>query len=263
MSFFSFRNIFLLSGLIFSGSGFADNHVSIEVRSSSYSYPFHVQFREAPRLNEVILASSKIIYQRGEKSGHQSDLIFWSGAGLFQKKPDANLTYLRDQSLVDLKNFMQTSIERAYFESFSSFVQFIEQSYFQPRLPLIIDLDQNQLSHTANPRIEEAHTLLLPKKPTSVLVLGAISETTRLPYRSTEDVTFYLDQVQLLSHWGLDEIVVIEPSGKINTVPFAYWNAQSHIPMPGSMIYVPYSSVFQSYQTFNTRIPRLLQHRVI
>ncbi len=143
-----------------------------------------------------------------------------------------------------------------------SLSQFIASSTFKERLHVPLDQDIYLAGSKTNPLLNGNMTLLLPSKPTSVTVLGAVAKPTTLPFNALASADDYIDQASPVNTFGPSEVTVSQRDGSTAYHKVAYWNHIHEHVAPGALIFVPFQRLPWSVSELNQNISRLLQHWV-
>lgn len=127
-----------------------------------------------------------------------------------------------------------------------------------------LDPDVIRLRDGANRKLSGDYSLYGQVKPTSVYVFGVVTPTGSQPFQTSHDVADYLQTHQRLSGAEKNYAWVISPEGQSELAPVAYWNRRHVEVMPGSVIYVGFSSwaLPSAFQDINEEIVSLLTHRI-
>ncbi|WP_230492765.1 capsule biosynthesis GfcC family protein [Martelella alba] len=127
-----------------------------------------------------------------------------------------------------------------------------------------MDPDVIRLEPGADYALSGDYTVYALAKPSSVRLFGVLTGTGSEPYQVGKDVSDYLVGHERLS--GADKSVawLITPDGRARSVPVAYWNRRHNEALPGSVIYVGFSSwsLPGDYRDVNDQIVTLLTHRI-
>ncbi|MBT9432152.1 capsule biosynthesis GfcC family protein [Candidatus Sodalis endolongispinus] len=127
-----------------------------------------------------------------------------------------------------------------------------------------LDPDWIRLHAEANRRLSGEYSVYTLSRPTSIQVVGVTTPAGPQPYQPGRDVAEYLQTHQRLSGAEKNVVWVIQPDGKTEKVPVAYWNHRHVEVAPGSIIYVGFSSwsLPRAYRDVNEQIVSLLTHRI-
>lgn len=127
-----------------------------------------------------------------------------------------------------------------------------------------LDPDYVRIKTRANPPLQGEYTLWVGPPPTSVTVVGLVSQPGKKPFTPGRDVVSYLDEMSLLSGAEKSDAWLIYPNGRTEKVPVAYWNRRHVEPMPGSVIFVGFAPGLwgDRYEVLNADILHSLTHRI-
>lgn len=127
-----------------------------------------------------------------------------------------------------------------------------------------LDPDVIRIRPRANVPLQGEYSLWVGPQPSTITVVGLISQPGRKIFTPGRDVGGYLDDMDLLSGAERSYAWVIYPDGTTQKVPVAYWNKRHVEPMPGSVIFVGFGdSLWTSkWETLNADILRSLTHRI-
>ncbi|MGF1689457.1 capsule biosynthesis GfcC family protein [Photobacterium japonica] len=130
-----------------------------------------------------------------------------------------------------------------------------------------LDYDAVRITPALNPLITQSITLVLPPKPTHVLVVGAVKQPGFFPWQPRQDVDSYVSQADVATH-GMSqadnsEAIVIQPDGTVETHAFAYWNHQHQDIAPGATVYLPFADLPRDAASLNDEIVHLLRNRAL
>ncbi len=193
---------------------------------------------------------------------YQAEPIFWQGAGLFIDA--CQIHKAKQKALADLKSLASAwKNKQEKYNSIQSLITFISNSFFQQRIFTPLEPDLFLLEMIPNPLINQNAFIILPKRPSSITLVGAINQTTSLLFKATKTAAEYYADTDALFSYGINALTLISPNGSLSKSKIAYWNNTKESLLPGSLLYVPYSNLPAPYSHINTSIPELLQHRVL
>lgn len=260
-----------------------ENTLNVNVITSHENISQHkLTFEGKPRLFEVIERGAGIVretwrenqsqvHRENTNLQHNSDPIFWGGAGLFSNVRDNNAIRILEgetrEKLRALSREWERESEKR--EAVLSLLAFIENSSFKPRLFLTLDLDTFLTGNNGkewlntNPLLGEDLILLLPSRLPYVWVLGAVKSSQQVSFSPMKQTHAYIDEAQTLYWFGSSTVSVIQPDGHLENHAVAYWNKAPNNVAPGGMVFVPFKGLPSALASLNQDIPSLLQHRVI
>lgn len=127
-----------------------------------------------------------------------------------------------------------------------------------------LDPDYVRVASGANPPLEGEYSLWTGPQPTTITVVGLVSQPGKKAFTPGRDVVSYLDEMSVLSGGDKSYAWVIYPNGDTQKVPVAYWNRRHVEPMPGSVIFVGFAPDLwgSRNETLNADIIDSLTHRI-
>ncbi|ASV53597.1 YjbG polysaccharide synthesis-related protein [Lelliottia jeotgali] len=127
-----------------------------------------------------------------------------------------------------------------------------------------LDPDKVRVVENGNPTLEGEYSLWIAPQPTTVTVMGLVSNPGEKPFTPGRDLASYLDDQSLLAGAERSYAWVVYPDGRTQKAPVAYWNKRHIEPMPGSVIFVGFADHFwtKAYDGLNTDILHSLTHRI-
>ncbi|OAN13527.1 hypothetical protein A3K86_13140 [Photobacterium jeanii] len=186
--------------------------------------------------------------------------IYWLQAAIFTQPLEQE-----KQGLLDLISAQQNNFKQAdeRFLALKKLHQFIASSHFARREKLSLDYDQVRIQPNANPLLSGALTLQLPARPHQVFVLGAVKNSGAVTWEERKSADDYLEQAETISASDNNTAIVIQPDGRIESHPVAYWNSRYHAIAPGAIIYLPFTGWFSDFEQVNQMVVELLKERVL
>ncbi|WP_347907630.1 capsule biosynthesis GfcC family protein [Pseudomonas grandcourensis] len=125
-------------------------------------------------------------------------------------------------------------------------VRLAEQVRHMPvtgRQVAVLDPVAVEVGFARNIRLDDGDRLIYPLRVDEVEVLGAVTESCRLPYQPLQEARDYLQGCTPLEDADADYLWLIQPNGVSRRVGIAHWNRESgQIPAAGSKILVPVKS---------------------
>ncbi|POZ15424.1 hypothetical protein C3Z09_15040 [Lelliottia aquatilis] len=127
-----------------------------------------------------------------------------------------------------------------------------------------LDPDKVRVVENGNPPLEGEYSLWIAPQPTTVTVMGLVSNPGEKPFTPGRDLASYLDDQSLLAGAERSYAWVVYPDARTQKAPVAYWNKRHIEPMPGSVIFVGFADHFwtKAYDGLNTDILHSLTHRI-
>lgn len=186
--------------------------------------------------------------------------IYWLQAAIFTQPLEQ-----KKQGLLDLLSAQQNNFKQAdeRFLALKKLHQFIASSHFARREKLSLDYDQARIQPSANPFLSGTLTLQLPARPHQVFVLGAVKNSGTVTWQERKSANDYLIQAEAISASDNNTAIVIQPDGRIENHPVAYWNSHNHAIAPGAIIYLPFAGWFSDFEQLNQTVVELLKERVL
>ncbi|EOD81609.1 YjbG polysaccharide synthesis-related protein [Grimontia indica] len=226
---------------------------------------YQVTFDGAPRVSQVVSQGATVVRANANNIlAHNTDTIFWQGAGLFDAANSADISTLKarvENQLGSLKERWQDDAEKL--GAVSALSEFLASSTFASRISVTLDEDFYLAGSKVNPLVRGDLVLLLPARPNNVWVTGAVTQTTDADFSPVYIADDYLETAETLNTFGISEVSVVQPNGELETHPVAYWNEVPKNVAPGAVIFVPFQGLPSELSSLNRDIPRLLQHRVM
>lgn len=112
-----------------------------------------------------------------------------------------------------------------------------------------------QVQPQANPVLAHGDTLVVPSRPASIRVMGAVAAECSLKHEPLRDARDYLRDCALSDAADPDDLYVIQPDGNVQQLGIAAWNrSDPQAIAPGGTLYVPLdkSSVRKVDERFNS-----------
>ncbi|WP_025675198.1 capsule biosynthesis GfcC family protein [Salinivibrio socompensis] len=186
-----------------------------------------LSFTQPPRLSEAVLT----VTQAQQRS---LDDIYWPAAGLYQQQSEkarqiADLQPVRHQIAVNTSKAKQ---------QWQALYNTLTQLSVAERVAGSINPDTTRITPDINPILNGSWHLQLPKRPTTVTVLGAVNQPGDYPWNERQAARDYIQQAKTET-FGVSQVWVISPIGDRTQHPVAYWNNQHRDILPGSVIYLP------------------------
>jgi hypothetical protein len=211
-----------------------------------------------PRLVQVIQDSLSNTNLSSEQPNPLS--IYWLGAALYDVSTEAALLSQQQQVLNALKTQYSDMGNPNNIQALKTLSTWIANNKFLRREFILLDYDAIRLKEELNPLLQGKYLLTLPSKPQDVLVLGAVTQNGPQPFVVRQNASQYIENAMPLKASENSFAWLIQPDGKIEKYPIAYWN-QQHIDIaPGAIIYVDFDGVRDNEQKLNQQILELIRH---
>ena len=108
------------------------------------------------------------------------------------------------------------------------------------RLRLMLERRLMQAQPLANPPAGSGDRILIPRRPQTVHLIGALQAPCELPHDPLMDAPEYLAQCPVSAAADADTLYVVQPDGLVQTLGVAAWNrADPQAVAAGGTIYVP------------------------
>ncbi|MGF1703704.1 capsule biosynthesis GfcC family protein [Photobacterium makurazakiensis] len=184
--------------------------------------------------------------------------VYSTGAGLFTQFPHpekSNVLYQLEQLSLQADEDDKV-VYQALYQALSE--QPIGLRIFTP-----LDYDMVRIERAANPLITQDISLVLPRRPSTVLVLGAVSKPDVVAWQPRKTAEYYLGHVGSSRLANNSVATVIQPDGQLETHTIAYWNKNHRDIAPGATVYLGFSSLPSGYRSLNDEIINLLRNRAL
>tara|TARA_R110002050_G_scaffold98194_2_gene204105 strand:+ start:1703 stop:2479 length:777 start_codon:yes stop_codon:yes gene_type:complete len=217
-----------------------------------------LQYDQAPRLVQVIKDSLKNSHQFATQNKPQH--IYWLAAGLYDFSTESEFQQTQLQVIAALKTRYEDIDKPNNILALNTLSAWLNDNKFIKREFIPLDYDSIRLKEELNPRLQGRYLLTLPHKPEHVMVLGAVVKNGQQPFVIRQDASEYLNKAMPLNDSEDNFAWLIQPDGKLERYPIAYWN-QHHIDIaPGAIIYLDFQGVRDNEQWLNQQVLELLRH---
>jgi hypothetical protein len=131
------------------------------------------------------------------------------------------------------------------------------------RLPATLDPDLVRIRPENNPRLQGEYRLVLPARPTTLMVLGLINGNPRPSLKPKQVIADYVD-AECLPSGDCARGYLIQNDGTIEKVGLEYWNRQHREADPGAVLFIGFDNdqLPEQYRNLNSRIAHLLTNRI-
>ena len=236
--------ITLLNLCIFSSALHAQ--VTLTWQNHTQTYP------QAIRLTEALMPLMQPAYgNSGDTAdGFSSNVIsniYWPTAALYetQESKVAPLEAQRRSLIEKLTTLHQrfTNDDRALLSAIDQLTQVVNSWQLGKRSPIEIGLDLARIQPPKNPLLTEGdYTLSAKPRSDKVFITGAVNQTRVVAHQAYQDVSQYVPASERIDKANQDYVYVIQADGRVIFAPTAYWNKQHQEVMPGSLLFVPFST---------------------
>ncbi|MGF1726756.1 capsule biosynthesis GfcC family protein [Photobacterium nomapromontoriensis] len=237
--------------------------------ATSQTPALRLTYPSAVRMEQVLTDSIGHLSQLPVSANIHNQPIYWLGAGLYRHVPHpdkaAVLTSL--EQLSSQLSADQSSSHAHDIAVIQALQQTLSALTIGERIFTPLDYDMVRITPSANPLISQSVTLVLPPRPTDIIVLGAVEKPGAQPWLPRQATDFYLSQAQPSSQ-GITQAAnsyatVIQPDGHVESHPIAYWN-QNHLDIaPGATVYLNFADLPRQFATLNDEIITLLRNRAL
>ncbi|MCD8557699.1 MAG: capsule biosynthesis GfcC family protein [Shewanella xiamenensis] len=233
--------------------------------STSASNPPQLQitYPSAIRVGQAVQDGLTQLPLYNQPTKNEAVAIYWLGASLLDIKNTAALEATRQQVLQQLATMGEQIDNGNYIAKLSKLAQFLRTIKLGQRINQPLDLDLIRITDAYNPVIDGDFLLVLPPRPTTVTVVGAVAQTGEQLWQSRASSKDYLKHAGLLENAETSFVWIIQPDGNAIRQPIAYWNYQAQDIAPGATLFVEFSSLFDGYANLNENIIELLKNRTL
>ncbi|PSW19500.1 polysaccharide synthesis [Photobacterium sanctipauli] len=225
------------------------------------------------RIEQVLadsFANSALLLEKGQTSNDvgsnakskveaiQSNDIYWLGAGLYTGFPHPDKALVINQ--LEQLALQSNNNDKAIYIALS---QALTQLTIGERIFTPLDYDVVRITPSANPLVNQDVSLVLPKRPQSVYVLGAVAKPGDIPWQTRLNADGYIAHTQPSSLGDNSVATVIQPDGTVESHSIAYWNQNHQDIAPGAIVYLGFSSLPSGYRSLNDEIINILRNRAL
>lgn len=225
--------------------------------STNQDAQVQLNYPTAVRIEQIVQDGLQQLPAYNKTTNKEVVPIYWLGAALLDIQNTAALETKRQQVLSQLAKIGQVKDDSAYI------AQLIRSLQLGQRVMQSMDIDLIRINDSYNSLIDGRFLLVLPPRPSTVTVLGAVAQTGDLAWQGQKTSKDYLKQAGLLDNAETSFVWIIQPDGKAIKQPIAYWNHQEQDIAPGASLYVEFSSLFDDYTQLNENIVELLRNRAL
>lgn len=234
--------------------------------SSNQDAQVELLYPTSIRLDKVVLDGLQQLQIHNKNNHKEITPIYWLGAALLDIQNTAALEAKRKETLSQLAQMGQAaddSIYTAKLAKLAKLAQFLRQIKLGQRVMQPLHPDLIRINDSYNPLIDGRFELILPQRPTTVLVMGAVAKAGSFEWQVNKNSKDYLAKAIPLENADNSFVWIVQPDGKALKQPIAYWNAQAQDIAPGAVLYVEFSDLVEDYSTLNANIIELLRNRAL
>ncbi len=150
---------------------------------------------------------------------------------------------------------LQKSARPAIAQAAARLAQWLEEHPATGRVRQSIDPRLMQVQPQANPVLAHGDTVVVPMRPATIRVMGALLAECRLKHEPLRDALDYLRDCATSEAADRDDLYVIQPDGQVQKLGIAPWNrSDPQAVAPGGTLYVPldHSSTHLVDEDFNS-----------
>jgi len=135
---------------------------------------------------------------------------------------------------------LQKSTRPAIAQAATKLAQWLEEHPATGRVRQSIDPRLMQVQPQANPVLAHGDTVVVPMRPATIRVMGAVLAECRLKHEPLRDALDYLRDCPISEAADRDDLYVIQPDGHVRKLGIALWNrSDPQAVAPGGTLYVP------------------------
>ncbi len=252
----------LLVSSVFLQSVEANTQLSVST-SASHTPQLHITYPTAIRVGQAVQDGLTQLPLYNQTIKNEATPIYWLGAALLDTKNTAALEVARKQILQQLADMGEQADNSNDIAKLAKFSQFLRNLKLGLRVNQPLDLDLIRITDAYNPVIDGDFLLVLPPRPTTVTVVGAVAQTGEQAWQSRASSKDYLNQAGLLDDAENSFVWIIQPDGNAIKQPIAYWNHQAQDIAPGAILFVEFTALFDDHAELNNNIIELLKNRAL
>ena len=231
--------------------------------STNQDAQVQLNYPTAVRIEQIVQDGLQQLPTYNKTTNKEVVPIYWLGAALLDIQNTAALETKRQQVLTLLSKMGKAKDDSTYIAKLAKLAQFIRNLKLGQRVVQPLDIDLIRINDSYNSLIDGRFLLVLPPRPSTVTVLGAVAQSGDLAWQGQKTSKDYLKQVGILDNAETSTVWIIQPDGKAIKQPISYWNHQEQDIAPGASLYVEFSSLFDDYTQLNENIVELLRNRTL
>ncbi|CCN37741.1 conserved hypothetical protein [Vibrio nigripulchritudo SO65] len=120
------------------------------------------------------------------------------------------------------------------------------------------DFDELRLKPELNPLLSGRYDLYVSPRKNTVEILGYVKNSGVLSMASNQDLSQYLESIDVLKSGNLDELYIIHSDGTVIKTELGYWQPKRYYLSPGAKIFVG----SEDNPNLNKEIAELLRYAV-
>lgn len=240
-------SVALIASLLLPASSFLaaaqDAPVATQVQvTGAVSTPGTFDIPSGGRLADALIAA------------HPTDDAYLTGSLFLRESARAAQRRLRVGIAHDLQE-LQKSSRPSIAQAAISLAQWLEEHPATGRVRQSINPRLMQVQPQANPVLAHGDTVVVPARPATIRVMGAVLAECQLKHDPLRDARDYLRDCATTDAAEPDDLYVIQPDGNVQQLGIAAWNrSDPQAVAPGGTLYVPLekSSVRKVDESFNS-----------
>ena len=252
----------LLVGSLFLPAVEANTQLAVSTTASN-TPQLQITYPSAIRVGQAVQDGLTQLPLYNQPTKNEAVAIYWLGAALLDIKNTAALEATRQQVLQQLATMGEQIDNGNYIAKLSKLAQFLRTIKLGQRINQPLDLDLIRITDAYNPVIDGDFLLVLPPRPTTVTVVGAVAQIGEQAWQSRASSKDYLKHAGLLNNAENSFVWIIQPDGNAIKQPIAYWNYQAQDIAPGAILFVEFSELFADHAKLNNNIIELLKNRAL
>lgn len=229
-------------------------------QSASATKTLTLEYSQPVRLVQVVEDSLANISKLVSQNDIQPQPIYWLSAGLYDLSTATAVENQQQQVLHLLSNQDSNKNKPQNIQAMKALSDWIMVNEFAKREAIVLDFDSIRLKEELNPLISGHYLFSLPTKPEYVMVLGAVEKNGKQPFRVRQNATKYLDWALPIDDSDNSFAWLIQPDGKVEHYPIAYWNNHHTDIAPGAIIYLEFRGAQENEQVLNQQVIELLKY---
>ncbi|ELR63786.1 YjbG polysaccharide synthesis-related protein [Photobacterium marinum] len=238
--------------------------IEVQVTASAqYNQHLKLSYPAPVRLQQVLADSIANLQQlplppkHNQKKGN-TDQIYWPGAALLTARSNPE-----QKAVLAKLNTLSTIWQNEGRNAVLNLKTWLKNEPIGQRVFNSLDYDLVRIEMTQNPLISEDVAVVLPPRPNSVWLLGAVKQPEKLQWRERSSAQRYLEKITPLSNSDNSSVWVIQPDGIVEKHPIAYWNKEHMDIAPGAIIYLGFAALPDDLDSLNEELINLLRNRTL